>query len=178
MDDGVRVRPHLLRQHPRSTLALVGQQESDAARQGRGLDRGAGLAPTDRATLLRDPALVGAVGVAAAALLHFRDPHGTGSYGFCPFLALTGKPCPGCGGLRAVNDLTRGDFVGAISSNILVVMLVVTLGAAWTLWVLRRARGRRDQMIVLGANAGYATLGLLVAFGVARNTPWGAWLAP
>ena len=128
MDDGVRVRPHLLRQHPRSTLALVGQQESDAARQGRGLDRGAGLAPTDRATLLRDPALVGAVGVAAAALLHFRDPHGTGSYGFCPFLALTGKPCPGCGGLRA--------------------------------------------------NAGYATLGLLVAFGVARNTPWGAWLAP
>ncbi len=80
--------------------------------------------------------------------------------------------------MRAVNDLTRGDFVGAISSNILVVMLVVTLGAAWTLWVLRRARGRRDQMIVLGANAGYATLGLLVAFGVARNTPWGAWLAP
>ena len=134
--------------------------------------------PPSRAQRLRTPLVTGAVVSGLTLALHLRDPHSAGSWGECPWLAITGLYCPGCGGLRAVNDLTRGDFVGAISSNILVVMLVVTLGAAWTLWVLRRARGRRDQMIVLGANAGYATLGLLVAFGVARNTPWGAWLAP
>jgi hypothetical protein len=80
--------------------------------------------------------------------------------------------------LRAVNDLTRGDVVAAISSNILAVALVATLGVAWVLWVARRFRGRRDRMIVLSANAGYAMLGLLVVFGVLRNTPWGSWLAP
>ncbi|MDX6278358.1 MAG: hypothetical protein QOJ72_2486 [Nocardioidaceae bacterium] len=135
-------------------------------------------ASTRGTTLLRDPAAVGLLGVGAAALLHFHDPHSSGSYGYCPFLALTGKPCPGCGGLRAVNDLTRGDFVGAISSNILAVALVATLSVAWVLWVVRRAQGRRDRMIVLSAKTGYAVLALIVVFAVVRNAPWGSWLAP
>jgi Protein of unknown function (DUF2752) len=130
------------------------------------------------APLMRDPALVGAAGLGAATLLHFHDPHSSGSYGYCPFLALTGKPCPGCGGLRAINDLTRGDFMAAISSNILAVALVATLGVAWVLWVVRSARGGRDRMIVVSARTGYAVLGLIVVFAVVRNTPWGSWLAP
>lgn len=130
------------------------------------------------AVALRDPALVGTVGLGAAALLHFYDPHQSGSYGYCPFLALTGKACPGCGGLRAVNDLTRGDFAGAVSSNILAVALVAALAAAWVLWLARRLQGRRDPMIALGARTGWVVLGLLVAFAVVRNTPWGSWLAP
>lgn len=121
---------------------------------------------------------MGAVGLGAAALLHFHDPHGSGSYGYCPFLVLTGRPCPGCGGLRAVNDLTRGDVAGAMGSNVLAVVLVATLAVAWVVWFARRARGRRDRMIVLGANAGYAALAVLLVFGVVRNTPWGSWLAP
>jgi hypothetical protein len=144
----------------------------------RGPVSSAGESPTDRISLLRDPALVGAIGLGAATLLHFHDPHSSGSYGYCPFLALTGKPCPGCGGLRAVNDLTRGDFVGAVSSNILAVALVATLAIAWGLWVVRRAGGRGNRMIVLSARTGYAVLALIVVFGVVRNTPWGSWLAP
>lgn len=124
------------------------------------------------------PAAVGAVGLAAAALLHLRDPHGAGSYGYCPFLAVTGLPCPGCGGLRAVNDLTRGDVVGALSSNALAVGLVVVLVVAWLLWVVRRAQGRRDRMIVVGGRTGAAVLVVMLVFGVFRLTPWGSWLAP
>jgi hypothetical protein len=127
---------------------------------------------------LRAPALVGVAGLGAAALLHFHDPHDSGSYGYCPFLQITGKPCPGCGGLRAVNDLTRGDLVGAISSNILAVALVAVLAVAWVLWLSRRLRGKVDRMIVLNVNAGYAAIGVLVVFGILRNTPWGSWLAP
>ena len=127
---------------------------------------------------LRDPVLVGVVGLGAFTLLHLRDPHGAGSYGFCPFLVLTGRPCPGCGGLRAVNDLTRGDVVGAMSSNLLVVALVVALGLAWLLWFARRWRGRGGPMIVLGARTGVAVMALVIVFGVLRITPWGAWLAP
>lgn len=114
----------------------------------------------------------------AATLLHLRDPHDSGAYGFCPFLAVTGRPCPGCGGLRAVNDLTHGDLTGAISSNALAVTLAVVLVVAWTLWVVRRWRGRTDRMIVLGARTGMAVVGLVVVFGIVRNTPWGSWLAP
>ena len=47
-------------------------------------------------------------GAAAMAVLRFHDPHARGSYAYCPFLYLTGHPCPLCGGLRAMNDLTRG----------------------------------------------------------------------
>jgi len=127
---------------------------------------------------LRAPALVGAAGLGAALLLHLHDPHESGSYGYCPFLQLTGKPCPGCGGLRAVNDLTRGDFVGAASSNVLAVALVASLAVAWVLWVARRLRGRVGPMITLNLQAGFVLIGVLMVFGVLRNTPWGSWLAP
>jgi len=127
---------------------------------------------------LRAPALVGAAGLGAAVLLHFHDPHGSGSYGYCPFLTLTGKPCPGCGGLRAVNDLTRGDLVGAISSNVLAVALVGALAVAWVLWVARRLRGRVDSMINLSLPAGFVLMAVVAVFGIVRNTPWGSWLAP
>ncbi|WP_082530708.1 DUF2752 domain-containing protein [Aeromicrobium sp. Root344] len=127
---------------------------------------------------LRAPALLGAAGLGAAVLLHLRDPHDSGSYGYCPFLTLTGKPCPGCGSLRAVNDLTRGDVVGALSSNLLAVVLVGALAAAWVLWVVRRVRGKVDSMITLTLPAGLALIAVILAFGVVRNTPWGSWLAP
>ncbi len=128
---------------------------------------------------LRAPALVGAAGLGAAVLLHLHDPHDSGSYGYCPFLQLTGKPCPGCGGLRAVNDLTRGDFVAAVSSNVLAVALVAGLGGG--VGAVGRApaarQGRSDDRAEL--RGGLAMLvAVVLAFGVLRNTPWGSWLAP
>ena len=127
---------------------------------------------------LRKPLAVAAVGAGLFALLRFYDPHHEGSYGFCPFLAMTGRPCPGCGGLRAVNDLTRGDFVAAASSNILVVLLVAVLAVAWVVWFVRILRGASGPMIQLGHRTGIAVIALVIVFGVVRNTPFGAWLAP
>jgi hypothetical protein len=131
-----------------------------------------------RREALRSPALVGAVGLTAAGLLHFHDPHSSGSYGFCPFLLLTGRPCPGCGGLRAINDLTRFDIGAAVSSNALAVALVGVLAIAFVLWIPHRWRGEDKPMIVLGPRTGIALVTVLVVFGVVRNTPWGSWLAP
>ena len=131
-----------------------------------------------RASLLRDPLLVGGAGLASLALLHVRDPHHSGSYGYCPFLVLTGHPCPGCGGLRAMNDLTNGDFVGAVSSNAMAVVLLGLLFGAWVVWMSRRWRGRRGPLPGLNATAVVWVAVAFVVFGVVRNTPWGAWLAP
>lgn len=127
---------------------------------------------------LRDPALVGVVGAGLFTLLRFHDPHGSGSYGYCPSLYLTGLPCPGCGGLRAVNDLTHGEVAAAISSNVLAVVLMAVLAAAWIAWVVRRWQGRGGPMIVLSERWGYVAIATLVVFGVVRNLPFGAALAP
>ena len=131
-----------------------------------------------RSRLLRDPVVVGIAGVAAATLLHVRDPSVDGSYGFCPFLELTGRPCPGCGGLRAVSALTHGDVVGALSSNLLAVALAVILIVVWAAWVVRRARGTNAPMLVMSDRALVIVLVVALAFGVVRNLPWGAGLAP
>lgn len=124
---------------------------------------------------LRAPLAVGAGGLAAAALLHFRDPHVSGSYGYCPFALLTGLDCPGCGGLRAAHALTDLDLPAAASSNLLAVVLAGVLVAAWVAWIPRRLRNPEARMIVLTSRVGVVVLGVALVFTVARNTPWGAW---
>lgn len=113
---------------------------------------------------------------AASLALHVRDPHEQGSWGLCPLLAVTGHACPGCGGLRAVNDLTHGDLVAAASSNLYFVASIPLLAFGWLVWVRRSWSGQ--PVHGPGTPTVIVALVLLVLFGVVRNTPWGAWLAP
>lgn len=144
------------------------------------------MAPTtgDRLRSLGGPAGVAGLGLAVAAMLHLRDPHLDGSWGpagigLCPFRAITGWWCPGCGGVRAISDLVRFDVVEAIGHNVLAVVLVVVLGLAWLAWIGRRWRGSpAPRMIVLPPRAGAAVLVGLAVFTVVRNLPAGAVLAP
>ena len=133
----------------------------------------------ERTRRLRGPALL-AVGVlAASVLLHVRDPHRGGSYGFCPWLLLTGTFCPGCGGLRAVHDLTDGDVAAAASSNLLLVASAPALVMWWGWTVLDRWRGvvRRLRPRTTAVLA-FGFLAVAWTFAVLRNTPTGVWLAP
>lgn len=43
----------------------------------------------------------------------------------CPFKALTGIPCPGCGGTRAVQHIFRGEILEALYMNPLSCILFV-----------------------------------------------------
>jgi uncharacterized protein DUF2752 len=123
--------------------------------------------------------LVTAGAVAAVTVgLRLRDPHDSGSWGYCPWKLLTGLDCPGCGSLRAVNDLTHGDLVAAASSNLLFVVAVPVVVVLWLLWARRSwtgtdARGldKRTTKVLWSA-----TLAVTLAFTVLRNTPWGTWL--
>lgn len=145
---------------------------------------------------LSSPLLTGGVVLGLTIALHFRDPHSSGSWGLCPWYELTGFYCPGCGGLRAVNDLTDGDLLGAASSNLVFVALVPLIIFWWLRWAGRTWRGspassRADSRA--DSRAGSPAAGVvphrsgawvavftvvLVVFGVLRNTPAGAWLAP
>jgi hypothetical protein len=117
---------------------------------------------------------------AAATMLHFRDPHVPGSYGTCPFYALTGWWCPGCGGLRAMHNLTDGRILDAVHSNILLLPLLLGGALWWGDWTVRRWRGQptRPFPLAVSRTTLVAVLGLLAVYTVVRNTPWGIWLAP
>lgn len=131
-----------------------------------------------RAELVRAPLLVGAAGLSATAALRVRDPHDQGSWGFCPFQALTGLPCPACGGLRAVNDLTHGDVLAALGSNAFAVAFMAAIGVAWVRWLVRRWRGHSAPMLSMTTWMWLPVAGAALAFGIFRWTPWGAALAP
>ena len=99
--------------------------------------------------------------------------------GACPWLLLTGTYCPGCGGLRAVNDLTHGDLVAAASSNLLLVGSLPLLRCWWVRRIVDSWRGVAPPPRRAARPTGWpGRLALTVAFSVVRNLPLGAWLAP
>ena len=123
-------------------------------------------------------AALGLVGVGALGVLALRDPHVSGSYGFCPFRELTGLWCPLCGGLRATNDLVWLRFDAAVASNVLAVGIVLAAVAYFVYWGERRWRGRPVRTLRVGAR-GLLVVGVVtVAFTVVRNLEFGAALAP
>ncbi len=128
---------------------------------------------------VRPSLVLAGIVVALSVALHVRDPHESGSWGFCPWLVLTGTSCPGCGGLRAVNQLTRGDLAAAASSNLLFVGSVPLLVVLWTRWLADRWRGVR-RVGSQGTGALWALVFSVVAlvFWVTRNLPALGWLAP
>jgi hypothetical protein len=127
---------------------------------------------------LRGP-LLGAGGIAVATLaLRLRDPHVAHAWGVCPLYYATGIYCPGCGSLRAVNDLTHGHLTAAASSNVLLVGLIPVMGLLYARWALAAWRG--DEVALLPRiprPAAAVLVVLVVAFVLARNMP-GSWLAP
>jgi hypothetical protein len=115
--------------------------------------------------------------VAATGALYLRDPHASGSWGYCP-ISLLGIYCPGCGGLRAVNDLTHGDLAGAASSNALLLLAMPVAVFLLARWTIDAWRGRQRGLPALSSwpvlSVGIA---LTTVFTVARNLPE-SWLAP
>ena len=116
--------------------------------------------------------------LAAAATLAMLDPNRPGHYPGCPFLALTGHYCPGCGTLRAVHDGLHGDVRGALARNPLAVIAAPFILVAWVCWVLRLAGYDAPHPTRLRAGWVWTLLGVVVAYWVLRNVPGWTWLSP
>ena len=132
---------------------------------------------TGRLRAVAAPVLVAAAAAAAVGVVGVVDPNEPGRYPTCPFLAATGRYCPGCGSLRAVHALAHGDVGAAVGLNVLAVGGILLLAAIWLRWVAARAGGRRRAALA-PAPAVWALLTVVVVFGVVRNLPLGASLAP
>lgn len=121
-------------------------------------------------SLRRSPALEAWLGggllagiTLAAALL---DPTHPGRFPTCPFRALTGLDCPGCGTLRALYELSHGHVVSAVDYN---VFLVAFLPCAVVVW-LRAITGKSSRRVV-PVWWPRVLFGVVVAWTVIRNLP-------
>ena len=152
------------------------------------------MAPTDRTLVVDERApgaaggpdrahrLVPPAGVATGALVfltvvHLVDPNQPGNYPTCPWLAITGTYCPGCGSLRATNALTHGHLREALARNPLAVAAYAVLVVVFATWVSRAWTGR-SKTVTLPSWAPYALLVVVLAFWVLRNIPGWTWLSP
>jgi hypothetical protein len=114
---------------------------------------------------------------AALSVVAVVDPNEPGHYPTCPFFALTGHWCPGCGSLRALHALAHGDVLGAAARNVLLLAALPLLGWLWLRWVQRSWSGAPRPAPAHPAFL-WAGLVVAVAFAVLRNLPAGAALAP
>jgi hypothetical protein len=111
---------------------------------------------------------VAGAALAGCVYVGLNDPSDGGAFIPCPFHAATGLWCPGCGMTRAFHHLVTGDVPSALSSNLLlpVVLLVAVWG--WLAWV-------RPSFPRIGTAwptwVWPALAAVAVAFGVLRNLP-------
>jgi hypothetical protein len=106
-------------------------------------------------------------GALGCVLLYFRDPASGAPFPACPIHALTGLDCPICGSGRALHRLLHGRIHEAFSLNPL---LVIALPLSVLAWRFRASLPRFTPWVVLG---------VVVAFTILRNLPWGpvAWMS-
>jgi hypothetical protein len=85
----------------------------------------------------------------------------------CPFRAMTGLDCPGCGMTRGLRALVHGHPLAALGHNVLLAALVPLTVWGWLGW----AAFPVPRLPRLSNRAWALVVGLLAAFAVVRNLP-------
>jgi hypothetical protein len=108
---------------------------------------------------------------AGLVTLFLFDPATHGFYPECALYRATGLLCPGCGTLRALHQLTHGNFAAAWGLNPFVVGLLPVGFWLGTRELIRLTTGKRLPGIVTRPIFGWALVAGLVLFGILRNVP-------
>jgi len=107
-----------------------------------------------------------------AVYLFIFEPGKTGFFPACPFRALTGFTCPGCGSTRGLHRLLHGDVVGAFEFNPLMVVALPFLLYALVRYTNAAVRGRPLKRHQLNTKYIWVLLVVIVSFWIFRNTPF------
>ena len=105
------------------------------------------------------------------SLVYLLDPETSGLYPPCPFLALTGFYCPGCGTLRALHQLTRGYPLAALDLNPLMMLLLPFIAYFLVSRTLLAVTGRPLRTFFVGPALIWTLLGVILLYWLFRNVP-------
>jgi hypothetical protein len=118
----------------------------------------------------RLPLAVGTLALAGTAYLRVHDPHDPATrLPGCPSKRLTGLDCPGCGGLRLVNDLAHADLRRAAADNLFLLIAGPLLAGLVLRWARARRRGEEGR---LPPRVGWVLGGAAAGWMVLRNQRW------
>jgi hypothetical protein len=109
---------------------------------------------------------------AGAFTVRYFNPTTAGLFPVCPFHALTGLNCPGCGLTRAFHAFFHGDVLTALHFNALLpvyFLLILYLLASLCLTLIR---GRGLKFRLFSPRVLYGFLALTLVFSVVRNLPF------
>ncbi len=113
------------------------------------------------------PVMAGGLMAAGCVALALVDP--AGGPPICPFKAMTGLDCPGCGGTRAVHQLLNGQLMAALDLNVLAVLVLPLLAWAAFVSLTRGFGGPRWPMLRVSRGWLVGALVVVIAFATLRN---------
>ena len=117
------------------------------------------------------PALLALALSPCVAVLVVRDPADSGLFPPCPFLALTGLQCPGCGALRGLHQLLNGQLLAAVELNIVMVLALPFLTYTFLSTLARDVNAQRLPTVFVRPAWIWLLLGGIILFWVLRNLP-------
>lgn len=110
--------------------------------------------------------------VGGSLAVGYFNPVNAGFFPQCPFHALTGMNCPGCGLTRGFHALFQGDILGALHFNAMLPIYAFVIGYAMISFFLIATRGRGLSWKIFPPSALYAFLVITLIFSVGRNLPF------
>lgn len=124
-------------------------------------------------TAERGFAFATATGIAGiVAAVGYFDPTTAGIFPACPFHALTGLACPGCGMTRGLHALMHGDPLGALDYNLILPGILFFFGYLFISLVLTAGRGRGLNFRIFTPIVVWGFFGLALVFTILRNLPY------
>jgi hypothetical protein len=109
--------------------------------------------------------------LAALLILRLFNPASSGLFPPCPFRALTGLNCPGCGTTRALHQLLNGHPVVAFDLNPLMVLALPFMAYVFVSYALVAVRGRGLPKVHVANPLIWVIFWVIVSFWVLRNIP-------
>ena len=106
------------------------------------------------------------------AFLYLFDPSNSLFYAPCPFHALTGLHCPGCGSLRAYHELLHGNIVAAFGLNALAISVLPYIAYVSIVNAVNQFKKQPVPEFFIPPSAVWILLSVILLFGILRNLPF------